>query len=107
MSSRNSLWCFVPRILSSKNSTAPVTPSSCSALHNIQRWEDPIIRQVAIKIRLHIAGAYELLEDDLVHTTAGVDQSGGDNRHAPSGLDVARRGEKLSWLREGGGLHTA
>ena len=42
----------------------------------------------------HVAGALELLEDDLVHARAGVDQRGGDDGQRAALLDVARRAEE-------------
>ena len=46
---------------------------------NIDGREHAFIREAAIEINFHVAGALEFLKDDVVHAAAGVDQSGGDD----------------------------
>ena len=62
--------------------------------------------QPAIKLQLHIAGALELLEDNLVHLAAGIDEGRGDDRQAPSLFDNAGRPEKTLRLVQSVGIHT-
>ncbi len=58
-------------------------------------------------MELHVAGALELLEDDLVHPAAGVDQGGGDDGQAAALLDVAGGAEEALGLLQGVGVHAA
>src|SRR5215210_8771320 len=56
---------------------------------------DPAVRQLAVEPQLHVARALELLEDDLVHPAAGLDQRCREDRERAAVLDVARRPEEL------------
>src|SRR5919107_5778781 len=56
---------------------------------------DPAVRQLPIEPQLHVARALELLEDDLVHPAAGLDERGREYGQRPAVLDVARRAEEL------------
>jgi hypothetical protein len=40
-------------------------------------------------VELHVAGALELLVDDVIHAAAGINQAGGDDRQTAAALDVA------------------
>ena len=42
----------------------------------------------------HVAGAFELFEDDVIHARAGVDQGGGDDRQRAPFFDVTRGTEE-------------
>src|SRR5262245_32906407 len=53
------------------------------------------VHQAPVEVDLHVPGAFELLEDDLVHAAAGVDERGADDGEAPTLLDVARGAEEL------------
>ena len=57
--------------------------------------EDALVGQLAVEADLHVAGALELLEDDLVHARAGVDQRRGEDGERAAELDVAGRAEEL------------
>ena len=48
----------------------------------------------AVKVNLHIAGAFEFFIDDIVHAAAGFDQGGGDDGQRPAFLDIARCAEE-------------
>src|SRR6185437_3615732 len=48
----------------------------------------------AVEDDLHVAGAFELFEDDLVHAAAGLDQRGGDDGERTALFDVAGRAEE-------------
>jgi hypothetical protein len=61
---------------------------------DIDGGEDALVYQLAVEDDFHVAGALELLEDDLVHARAGVDQRGGDDGQAAAFLDVAGRAEE-------------
>src|ERR671921_1846074 len=56
---------------------------------------DPAVRQLPIEPQLHVARALELLEDDLVHPAAGLDERGRQYRQGAAVLDVPRRPEEL------------
>src|SRR5215217_1904246 len=56
---------------------------------------EPAVRQLSIEPELHVAGALELLEDDLVHPAAGLDQRGRQDRQGAAVLDVPGRPEEL------------
>ena len=49
-------------------------------LRDVDRRPDAAVGQLAVEHQLHVAGALELLEDQLVHAAAGVDQRGADDR---------------------------
>ena len=55
----------------------------------------------------HVAGALELLEDDLVHAGAGVDQRGGDDGERAAALDVPRGAEEALGLLQRVGVDAA
>src|SRR5438876_5904260 len=57
--------------------------------------EHALVHQAPVEVDLHVAGALELLEDDLVHAAAGVDQRCADAGEAAAVLYVARRAEEL------------
>ena len=46
-------------------------------------------------MQLHVAGAFELLVDHLVHPAAGVHQAGGDDGQAAAFLYIAGATEEL------------
>src|SRR5688572_30346439 len=46
---------------------------------DIDGWINALITDLAIEHHLHVAGAFELLEDQLIHAAAGFDQRGGHN----------------------------
>ena len=50
----------------------------------------------AVEDELHVPGALELLEDDLVHAAAGVHERGGQDGEAADALAVACRAEELT-----------
>jgi hypothetical protein len=57
-------------------------------------------------VQLAVAGALELLEDDLVHLRAGVDQRRADDRQAAALFDVAGGAEEALRLLQGVGIDT-
>src|SRR3954453_24073737 len=61
---------------------------------DVDRREDPLVRELAVELELHVAGALELLEDDLVHPRAGLDQRRREDRQRSAVLDVARSTEE-------------
>src|SRR5699024_9705344 len=57
--------------------------------------EDALVRELAAQAQLHIAGSLELLEDDLVHLRAGLDQRRGEDGQRTAALDIACGTEEL------------
>ena len=68
---------------------------------------DPAVGQAAVEHQLGVAGALELLEDDLVHPAAGVDQRRGDDAQAAALVDVPRGAEEALGLLQRVGVDTA
>ena len=58
-------------------------------------------------MQLHVAGALELLEDDVVHAAAGVHQCRGDDGQAAAVFDVARCAEEALRLEQCPRIQTA
>src|SRR5215211_1867956 len=56
---------------------------------------DPAVRHLPVEPELHVACALELLEDDLVHPAARLDERGREDGQRAAILDVARRTEEL------------
>src|SRR5215217_4393924 len=48
-------------------------------LGRVEGAEDAALGQLAVQADLHVPGALELLEDDLVHPRPGVDERGGQD----------------------------
>ncbi len=46
-------------------------------IEDMDRGENPLLGKAAVEVQLHVAGALELLEDDLVHAALGLDEGGG------------------------------
>src|ERR1044072_2361318 len=49
-------------------------------------------------MQLHVSGAFEFLENQFVHTTAGLGEGSGENRKTASFFHIARAPEKFLWL---------
>src|SRR5262249_23414942 len=57
---------------------------------HVERGKDAPIRQLAFEVELHVPGALELLEDDLVHPRACVHEGRADDREGATLLDLPR-----------------
>src|ERR1035437_7784255 len=67
---------------------------------DVDRRVDPPLGQSPVEPELHVAGALELLENDLVHFGAGLHQGGGQDGERPALFDVAGRPEELlRWVQ--------
>ena len=60
---------------------------------NVDRGVDVHFCNAAVEHELHVAGALELLEDELVHTRVGFDEGGGQDGEGAGGAGVACGGE--------------
>jgi len=69
--------------------------------------KDALLGEAAIEMEFHVAGAFELLEDDLVHAALGVDEGGGDDGEGAAFLDIAGGAEEFFGPCEGLGLDAA
>ena len=78
-----------------------------AALDDVDGGEDALVGQLAREVQLHVGGALELLEDDVVQAAAGLDQRGAEQRQAAAVLDVARRPEEALGLVEAVGVEAA
>ena len=65
-----------------------------AALVDEDRGVHTLLGHAAVEVDLAIAGALELLVDDLVHLRAGVDECRADDGERAAFLDVARRAEE-------------
>src|SRR3989442_74351 len=61
----------------------------------------------AVQVDLHVTGPLELLEDDVVHAAAGVDDRGGHDRQGAAFLDVPGRREEPAGPLERVGIEPA
>ena len=61
---------------------------------DVDRREDALVGERAREAQLHVAGALELLEDDLVHLGTGLDERRREDGQRAAALDVARGTEE-------------
>src|SRR5215475_7074571 len=63
---------------------------------NVDRGINPLIADLAVEHHFHVTGAFEFLEDELVHPAAGFDQSRRYNGKRTCFFGIARRRKNLS-----------
>src|SRR5436309_16112464 len=56
-------------------------------------------------MNLHITRAFELFENNFVHSATRIDQSRSNDRQTPAVLDISRGAEKLFRLMKRIGIH--
>src|SRR4051812_43548316 len=81
-----------------------------AAGRDVDSREDPLLGKRAIELDFAVSSALELLENDVVHAGAGLDEGGGDNRERPAAVlrsDRAGRAEKGLWSRHGRRIQAA
>src|SRR4051812_3128922 len=61
---------------------------------DVDRREDPLVRQPAVELEFRVPGALELLEDDRVHRRTGLDQRRGEDGQRAAVFDVAGGAEE-------------
>ena len=62
---------------------------SCSGKADIKGREDPFLREAPVQMDLHIAGAFELLKDDIIHSASSINQGCSHDREASAIFDAA------------------
>ena len=65
-----------------------------AARHRVDGREDAPVGEIAVELELQIAGAFELLEDHLVHLGTRIDQRRRENRKRAAAFDIASRAEE-------------
>src|SRR5690606_23709837 len=68
---------------------------------DVHGGEQAALRELAIEDQLKVAGALELLEDDLIHEAAGLDEGGGDDGEAADVFELAGGAEQLTGAIKG------
>src|SRR3546814_1213212 len=61
---------------------------SSAGFSHVERGEDALVGDLAVKHDFAIAGALELFEDDLIHTAARINQSRGNNGERTTFFDI-------------------
>ena len=56
--------------------------------NGVDSREDAAVGQFAVELKLHVAGALELLKDDLVHLGTSVDEGRGQDGKRTTVLDI-------------------
>src|SRR5262249_16826020 len=80
---------------------------TCRGLIDIQARENTLFHQLAIQVNFGITGTLKLLENDLVHPGARLNERRSDDGKRAALLDVARRTKKALRLMESVGVDTA
>src|SRR6202453_5546177 len=73
---------------------------------DVEGRPNTLFSQTAAEMKFHVARALEFFEDYVIHTAAGVDQCGRQDRQTASFLVLAGRSEKPLWPFQGTGSDT-
>ena len=74
---------------------------------NVNGGVNALVADLAVEDELHVAGALELLENEVVHAAVGLDEGGRHDGERSGLLGVARGGEELAGDLHGAGVHAA
>src|SRR5664280_857513 len=74
---------------------------------DVDSREDALLGELAVQDELAVAGALELLVDDIVHAGAGVDEARTDDRERAALFDVSRGAEEALGRIEGDRVEAA
>lgn len=74
---------------------------------DLDGWKDPHFGDGAIEVQLHVAGAFELLEDEVVHAAFGFDEGGAEDGEAAAFFGVAGGSKEFARFSEGLGIDAA
>src|SRR3974390_1035053 len=78
-----------------------------AAFGNVDGREQTAIGKLAVENELHVAGAFEFLEDEFIHPGAGVNERGGQNGERTAFFNLSGGGKHLAGNFEGARVHTA
>src|SRR5690606_11791310 len=78
-----------------------------TALAQVDCRENALVGHFAIQHDLGVARAFELLENDLVHATARLDERRRYDRERSAPFDVARGTKDAAWNLHRAGVNTA
>ena len=73
---------------------------------DIDGREHTLVGQVTVELQLHVTRTLELLEDDLIHLAARINQGGSDDGQRAASFDVTCSTEETFGLVQGVGIHT-
>ena len=84
------------KIQTRRSSSASISSSSRRVPERLTSMagQTALVDEAPVEVQLHVARALELFENHFVHTAAGVDQRGGENRQAAAFLNVASCSEE-------------
>jgi len=78
-----------------------------AGLGDVDGGVDAALGEFAVEFHLHVAGAFEFLEDDVVHAAFGFDEGGGKDGERAAFFAVARGAEEFAGFGERGGADAA
>src|SRR5207249_8619779 len=76
-------------------------------LLDVDGGKDALVHEAAVQVHLHVTGALELLEDDVVHPGTRVDEGGGHDGERAAFLDIAGGREETPWPLQRIGVETS
>ena len=80
--------------------------ATCARCHNVDSREDAFVRQLAVELKFHIACAFKLFENYLIHLGAGFGKSRCDDGERATVLDVTSCSEEAFGLLQSVGIDT-
>ena len=80
--------------------------ATCARCHNVDSREDAFVRQLAVELKFHIACAFKLFENHLIHLGAGFGKSRCDDGERATVLDVTCCSEEAFGLLQSVGIDT-
>ena len=81
--------------------------TTCAREEDVNRGVDALVADLAVENELHVAGALELLEDEVVHAAIGLDKGGSHDGEGTGLLGVAGCCEEFARDLHGSGVHAA
>ena len=78
-----------------------------SGFDDLNGWKNPHFGDGAVEVQLHVAGAFKLFEDEVVHAAFGFDKGGAEDGEAAAFFGVAGGSKKFAGLGEGLGIDAA
>ncbi len=74
---------------------------------DVDGWVDSAFDEFAVELDFEVTGAFEFLEDDLVHAAIGFDEGGGEDGEGAAFFDFAGGAEEFADLLESGVVDAA